>query len=241
MMKKEHKTAADGLKGYSVGLVMLDTKFTRIPGDIGNPATFSFPLRYQVVKGASINRVVFQRDKSLLEPFLEACQALCQEGVKVLVTTCGFLAMFHRELSQSLEVPIFTSSLLQVPLVYAVTGQRRVGILTANSDTLTDLHFESVGASHIPRAVEGVQHTYFGDFLLNDREGKMDVAAAEQDMVGMANRLVSGHDDIGAIVLECTNMPPFARAVQRAVGLPVFDIVTLTNMAYENVNRRAYS
>jgi Asp/Glu/hydantoin racemase len=226
--------------GFAVGIIMLETKFPRIPGDIGNATTFSFPVLYRIVRGASGRRVVIDRDPSLLEPFIEAGQELRREGVKMIATSCGFLAMFHRELCQALDVPVFTSSLVQIPLVYSVTGCRRVGVLTANAGSLTDLHFESVGASGIPLAVEGVEKDYLWTVFRDDLE-ELDVDRAEKDVVKAAKRLVSKHSDIGGIVLECTNLPPFARSVQQAVGLPVFDIVTLINMGYEAVSRRDYN
>lgn len=226
--------------GPAVGILMLETRFPRIPGDIGNGSTFQFPVIYKVVKGASPSRVVMERDPGLLEPFIAAGKELLTEGVKTIVTSCGFLALFHRELSQALTVPVFTSSLIQIPLVYHATGCRRVGVLTANSDALTEKHFESIGASGIPVAIEGLQKTYFGGVLLNDLP-ELDVESAEKDIVEAAGRLASNNRDIGAIVLECTNFPPFAQSIQRNTGLPVFDMITLTNMAYAVVTRRAWS
>ncbi len=226
--------------GLTLGILMMDTRFPRIPGDIGNAATFPFPVQYRVVKGATGQRLVVERDQSLLQPFIQAGQELCATGSKVLTTSCGFLAMFHRELTRALPVPVFTSSLLQIPLVHTVTGGRRVGVLTAKAGGLTDLHFESVGAAGIPMAIEGLEHTHFGG-VLNGDLNRLDIDQAEEDMVSAARRLVEKHPDIGAVVLECTNMPPFAKSVQRAVGLPVFDIITLVTLAYEALNRKDYS
>ncbi len=225
--------------GFLVGILMLETKFPRIPGDVGNATTFPFPVVYRIVKGASPTRVVMERDPALIEPFVVAGKELIKEGTKAIITSCGFLAMFHREFSQALSVPVFTSSLIQIPLVYHATGGRRVGVLTANSEALTERHFESVGASGIPVAVEGIQDSYFGKVLLNDKE-ELDRASAEKDVVEAAKRLVKKSSDIGAVVLECTNFPPFAKSIQEAVRLPIFDIITLTNMAYKAAQREAY-
>ena len=225
--------------GFAVGIIMLETRFPRIPGDIGNASTFSFPVLYKVVKGASAKRLVLERDRTLLEPFIEAGRELSREGVKAITTSCGFLAMFHRELSQALDVPVYTSSLIQIPLVHAATGFRRVGVVTANTEALTELHFESVGAKGIPLAIEGVEKHYLWTVFRDDLL-ELDVREAEKNVIDAARRLVSKHGDVGAIVLECTNMPPYAKAVQDAVGLPVFDIVTLTNMAHEIAVRRKY-
>jgi len=97
-----------------VGIIMLDTSFPRIKGDIGNPDTFNFPVLYKVVKDASPARIVLQADKSLIQPFIEAGLALIREGAKLITTSCGFLALFHNELTDALNVPVFSSSLQQV-------------------------------------------------------------------------------------------------------------------------------
>lgn len=225
--------------GFTVGIITLETQFPRVVGDIGNALTFPFPVLYRSVPGASVSRVVIDRDRTLLQPFVEAGQALLREGVKAIVTTCGFLALFQRELSQTLPVPVYTSSLMQIPLAYVATGHRKVGVLTVNSNTLTDLHFESVGAAGIPLAVEGFQETHFGDVLIHDRL-ELDLAQAKEDVLGAARRLVSRHPEIGSIVFECTNLPPFAKAVQEAVGLPIFDIISLVHLAYATAERKPF-
>jgi Asp/Glu/hydantoin racemase len=161
-----------------------------------------------------------------------------REGVKTIVTSCGYLALYQKELAQSLKVPVFSSSLLQIPLAYAATG-RRVGVLTADERALGKRHFESVGASGIPVAVEGIRESYFWNVLTND-SSELDVALAEQEVLQAGRRLVAHWSDIGAIVLECTNLPPFAKSIQQALGLPVYDMVTLTHLAYETVCRKSY-
>src|SRR4051794_18491291 len=137
---------------------MLDTSFPRIPGDIGNATSFDFPVRYQVVKGASPDRLVLERDPSLLNPFIAGARDLERAGVRAITTSCGFLALFHRELADSVRVPVFSSALLQVPLVHAMLRRdQRVGILTAHSGALTEQHFVGVGWSSekIPIKVVG--------------------------------------------------------------------------------------
>ena len=111
----------------SVGVIMLDTHFPRIKGDIGNPDTFDFPVQYKIVKGASPDRVVLQADRRLIQPFIEAGRSLIRNGAKILTTSCGFLALFHNELTQALSVPIFSSSLLQVHMAQSIIKQEQRG------------------------------------------------------------------------------------------------------------------
>lgn len=226
--------------GQAIGILMLDTVFPRLPGDIGNATTFSYPVIYKTVENATIERVVKKADTRLTEPFVRAGMELVNAGARAIVTSCGFMAIFQKELAGALPVPVYTSSLLQVPLVYSMLRpDQKVGILTADSDSLDERHFRGVGIENIPKAVEGIQDTYLGDILLNNRV-QMDEQRAEKDMEDTVRRLLRKNPDVGAIVLECTNMPPFARAVQKAAGLPVFDIITLTDYVYSGVVKKNY-
>jgi hypothetical protein len=104
--------------GEAIGIITLDTCFPRIPGDVGNATTFDFPVRFKVVAGASPRRVVHEQDPELLRPFIEAAQELEHTGCRAITTTCGFLALFQKDMAASVNVPLFTSSLLQVPVVH---------------------------------------------------------------------------------------------------------------------------
>jgi len=211
----------------SLGVVMLDTRFPRPLGDIGNPQTFAFPVRYRTVRGASPRKVVIERDPSLLAPFIEAARALEREGVAAVATSCGFLALFQDAMAAGVSVPMWTSSLLLVAEIEAgLAAGRRVGIVTADAASLTAAHLRAVGArADTPR--EGLAlDSRFRATLLEDRS-ELDVDEAERATVAAAQRLIARHAEVGAIVLECTNMPPYADAVRAATGLPVHDITTL--------------
>src|SRR5215510_11123259 len=141
--------------GFTVGILMLDTRFPRIPGDMGNAATFAFPVRYHRVPGAEPDLVVRQGAAALLPAFVEGARALEREGVGAITTNCGFLAKFQGELSAAVAVPVFTSSLLLVPLVHrTLPPGRRVGIMTVDASSLTAEHFDGAGIGlDIPVAV----------------------------------------------------------------------------------------
>jgi hypothetical protein len=65
----------------------------------------------------------------------------------------------------------------------------------------------------------------FSRVMINDEE-RLDVAAAERDILAAGDRLVGSHEGIGAVLLECTNMVPYARALSQRLRLPVFSIYT---------------
>ncbi|MCF8038151.1 MAG: aspartate/glutamate racemase family protein [Desulfohalobiaceae bacterium] len=222
-----------------IGIIMLDTEFPRIPGDVGNPGTFSFPVRYEIVNGASAERVVHQADPLLLPPFLEAARKLETQGVKALATSCGFLALFHQELVRAVNIPVFSSSLLQVYQARAIIKRdQEVGIIAADSRRLTPRHFAGLGLSPPPKAVVGLEGAGEFSAVFFNNKPHLDREKLEQEVVAVARQLIQRHPRVGALVLECTNLPPYAGAVQEFCGLPVFDVVTLINYAYAVVCQR---
>jgi Asp/Glu/hydantoin racemase len=220
--------------GFTVGILMLDTRFPRIPGDMGNATTFPFPVRYQRVAGADPDLVVRRGAEGLLPRFVEGARALEREGVGAITTNCGFLIKYQRELAAAVAVPVFTSSLLLVPLVHRMLpAGRRVGLMTVNAASLGPEHLAGAGiAPEIPIAIAGMEGEKEFTRVLLDDELELDVDLAREEHVRVARRLVAAHPDLGAIVLECTNMPPYAGDIRRATGLPVFDIVSLVTLAH---------
>lgn len=229
--------------GEALGILMLDTRFPRIPGDIGHARSFSFPVRYKRVEGASPRRIVEEGDPSLLAPFIEAARDLESAGVKAITTSCGFLALFQKEMAAALNVPVFTSSLLQIPFLASLFGGKgRVGVLTARAASLTERHFEQCGVSGLPLVIGGMDESpeFTRVFLEKDDRGgvpSLDVDAAEAELKEAARALVERAPDINFVVLECTNMPPFRKAIQESCGKPVFDIISLAEYIHSGLVR----
>ena len=215
-----------------LGVLMLETRFPRLPGDIGHPATFDFPVRHAVVRGASARRVVGRTDPALLVPFVEAGRALVAAGADAITTSCGFLVLFQQALQEALAVPVWTSSLLLVaPLEAALPQGRCVGIVTVDAAALGAEHLHAAGAAP-DTPIEGLAPGCAFQRSLLDDEPALDAEAACAETVAAAARLAARRPEIGALVLECTNMPPYADAVRRATGLPVHDLTTLLRSRY---------
>ncbi len=224
--------------GEAIGVLVLDTRMPRIPGDIGNATTFDFPVRFKRVKGATADRVVEQGDPECLHLFINAAKELEEDGVRAITTSCGFLIMFQDEIARALRVPFFSSSLLQVPLVYRMLGSRaRIGILTANDTTLPK-HLEKAGILNIPLAIKGAQDEpdFYNVFVKNSEI--RDVSKAGQAVLRMAKKIVEKYPDVGAFVCEGTNFSSFGELVQKAIGLPFFDIITMTRWVYAAVVKK---
>ena len=212
---------------------MLESTFPRIPGHTGNASSFGCPVRLQPVKGAGYRRLIVERDPTLLQPFVDAARALEAEGVKAITTNYGFLTLFQRELAAALKAPVFTSSLMMVSILCNMLGPKeKLGIMTVNAAALSEARYNGVGWSSedYPVVVVGMEEEPLFTKVFQENRFEFDEEQMEADMVNVARRLVAEHPDIGAILFECTNMPPYAQAVQQAVGLPIFHILSLIDM-----------
>jgi Asp/Glu/hydantoin racemase len=227
--------------GAPLGILMLEARFPRIPGDMGNAGTWPFPVLYRVVRGATPERVVLQGAAGLLPDFLDAAEELVALGAEAITTNCGFLSLFQRELAERVGVPVATSSLMQVPWVQATLPPgRRVGVVTVSRGSLTPAHLD---AASVPRDVPVVGTENGQEFfrvLIRAEKQDMDVALAQQDILDAGRELVARHPEVGAIVLECTNMPPYAAALQEATGLPVYDIYSMISWFQLGLRPRAF-
>jgi Asp/Glu/hydantoin racemase len=226
--------------GASVGILMLDAQFPRIPGDMGNALTWPFPVHYKVVRDASPDRVVRRGAEGLLDRFIDAARALVADGVDGITTNCGFLSLYQDALAAAVPVPVATSSLMQVGMVNGLLAPgKRAGILTISASTLTEDHLAKAGVpagTPVHSTEGGVEFTRA--ILGNART--LDVTLARQDNVEAALQMQARHPELGAIVLECTNMVPYAADIRAATGLPVFTIESFVSWFQSGLSPRRY-
>lgn len=206
-----------------LGILMLDTRFPRPPGDIGCARTFEragIEVRYLRMQGVGPRRAVQESDRAMLESVMRGALQLEREGAGLVATTCGFLSRYQPHLARALRVPVITSSLLQareLPLPGIVTIDQR------------SLGPSELGGAGVPTGVpvQGVRPgSEFRERILGN-EPTLDLERARQDVVEAARALVEAHPSVRSIVLECTNMPPYREAVREATGRTVVDMETL--------------
>jgi Asp/Glu/hydantoin racemase len=129
---------------------------------------------------------------------------------------------------------------MQVPLVQSLLPQgKRVGVLTISAATLSPDHLRAAGAPSDLPVVGTDEGREFTRVILGD-EPELDVAAAEQDILDAGDRLIERHPEIGGVVLECTNMAPYARALSERLKLPVFDVVSLVTWFHAGLAPRDF-
>lgn len=226
--------------GASVGILMLEARFPRIEGDMGNALTWPFPVLYRVVRGATPDLVVRRGAEGTLDAFIDAARDLVRDGADGITTNCGFLSLFQQELAAAVRVPVATSSLMQVALVNRLLPPgKKAGILTISSSSLSQEHLRKAGVPEgtpIGSTESGHEFTR----VILDNENELDVDLARRDNVEAALALRDANPDLGAIVLECTNMVPYAAAVRSATGLPVFSIYTMVTWFQASLEPRPF-
>jgi Asp/Glu/hydantoin racemase len=234
--------------GNSIGVIMQHDGLIRLPGDIGNLTTYDYPVTFRVVREVSVPTLMSDEVLNYAEPFIQAACDLEEMGCTAITGGCGFLALLQPLLAEAVSVPVFSSALIQVPLVRAMLRRdQAVGIVTANARNLSEAHFNAVGWStrDVPVEIVGIDDVPGCEFnretLRQVEEDPTMLGRLEASMISLVRLLLERRPETGAIVFECTNMPPFAAAVQHTFNLPIFDSVTLANMVHEAVTRRPYT
>lgn len=207
---------------------MLETRFPRVVGDVGNAATWPFAVDFEIVRGVGAEAAVRELDPTRFEQqFIDAAQRLEARGARAIATSCGFLILLQERLQAAVAVPVLSSSLLQVPWIASLLGpQKKIAILTFERSALRQQHLAAARILPAHVVIAGLEETPFHATIAQDLE-TLDVQRARDDHVAIARRLLEEHPDAGAFVLECTNMPPYASAIREATGLPVYDVTTM--------------
>jgi hypothetical protein len=236
--------------GMGLGIIVLDDAYPGFPGDVRNASAFPYPIQYEIAQGVDNYTLVWEADKSpCLPPIQRAAKNLERMGCRAIAAECGYFAYFQKDIAGHVDIPVFMSSLLQVPFIQQVIGpEKSVGIVCAQKRFLSETHLRNVGIDLSSNfIVAGAQDEYGCPEFDNlwDPEKRPEIpeiyyAKAEEDMIRVCTEVCATHPSIGALMLECTGMQPFARAVQRAVDLPVFSWGTLLDYAYSVVVHRDY-
>lgn len=166
---------------------------------------------------------------------------MVNDGVRAIICACGYLGYFQKELSAALDVPVYTSSLLQIPLIkLGLKANQRIGLLCANKENMKDRLLASVGVngSTILEIVGMSDQSELQHILYNDLAFNNDTLT--QQVVTKAQKMVANNPDIRAILIECSDLPPYAAAIQDATNLPVFDFTTMINWVHQSVQQKDY-
>lgn len=230
--------------GMGLGVIILDDVYPGFPGDIRNASAYPFPIQYEIAEGVDIYKLVRgtgAEKAELLAPIVAAARKLERMGCRAIAAECGYFAWFQQEIAAAVSVPVFASSLLQIPLAQTVIGHTRtVGVLMSGLRFLDERHLTAVGAAPgtnyvVHGAMDDRRIPQFDNLWnadLRPDPPEADYAQAEDEIVAVAAEFARAHPRMGAMVLECTGFQPFGRAIQREIEMPVFSWSTLLDYAY---------
>lgn len=230
--------------GYPIGIICAQWHIPFIPGDVNHAASFDYPVRYLPVEvpGADILRGAADRER-FTEVIVAAARHLESEGVRAITSNCGFFGLWQRAVADAVSVPVFMSSLLLVPFIRSLIGtERKVGVVVANSAAVTDGLLESVGVGRDAATVfAGLESFSHFESVVLEESGKLDSDVMRAEITQACRDLVVEHPEIGALLLECSDLPVYSQAVHEAVGIPVFDWVALIDFVERAVVPKHYS
>ena len=229
--------------GHAVGIILVDVRTPFIPGDVGNASTYPFPVVYRTVPEVTLERLIEQGDKSLTDNVINTARELENMGVRAIASDCGYMIHFQAEVAAAVSVPVIMSSLIQLPMLERSIGpERKIGVICANKPRLTNDMLALAGLRDPSRVViRGMQDSAAFRSPILDEEPLLDDELIEKDITDTARELVAAHPEVGPILLECSNMPPYAHAIQRATGRPVFDFTTLIGVYFAAAFRRPFA
>jgi hypothetical protein len=228
--------------GNCVGILDADWLVPYIPGDVTNASTFDFPVLYKMVEGLDL-KLVLQGDKSQSDAIVNAVVELEQQGVKCITGDCGFLIHYQEEAADAVDVPVFLSSLLQLPLVEHFIGRNKsVALVCADRSAVDGDVLRKAGSTESTTIiVEDLLETEeFAIRLLQPSEC-LDSDKSQREVVKICQRLQAENPKLGAFLFECSMLPPYSHAAQAATGLPVFDFITMINLFQKSTHRRPFT
>ena len=229
------------VSGYPIGILCLDVSYPLIPGNVVNAYTYDFPVRIKVVKGATTERI-FRNDRTLLDDFIQAGKELESEGVRAISGACGYFANFQKELAESLDVPVFSSALCQAPWIRCgLRADQKVGIIASIKKDITPELLQAVGITDPSWiAIEGLENTVQFSALDRCEKFEFNNSVVRKEVVDVARKLAE-ENNLGAILLECSDIPCYAADIQRATNLPVFDYISMIRWMHHAVAQRRYN
>jgi aspartate/glutamate racemase len=221
--------------GQDVGIIMLDCNFPRPPGDIGNARTFHFPVRYEVLEGIPAAHLTTQEEPAAVAALVNAAKRLERSGVRVILTSCGLFLRHQERLAAAVKVPVATSAVLLLPFLRALLPPgRKVGVLTADATTLSPILSKAGWNDPEQVVVAGMEDCpIFRRAILDPAPPfALDSLGIEREVLRVAEDLLKKEPDIAAILVECTNLPPYSRALRETFRLPLFDVIDLARLLH---------
>lgn len=224
--------------GFAIGIIAVHLVYPKMPGNVANATTYPFPVLYKEVD-FEIERL-FEGDPAICNSIVEAAKELEQQGVRAIIGACGYFAHFQNQVAEAVNVPVFMSSLCQLPLIKTgLSNKKSIAVFAASGEHLDEELLHKVGTDMNRLVIENIGGLKsFAPIRWGKTE--LDNGKLTDELCEAAVNLVKKRPDLGAILLECSDLPPYAKAIQTVTGLPVFDFNTMIDLVYHAVVQKNY-
>ena len=205
-----------------VSVLQLDTRFCRVPGDVGCADSYVNDPEIIRVPRASVADVVSDQPNQIdLDPFLKAIE---QATGDVIVTSCGFLSPFQGELQNVTDKPVIASVLNMLSDLKVPKGAERSSVLTFDATRMVETHFPnpySAGDFHVVglRPDNPLRQRIVGDVPDRFVPSDMQDAVIHDFAAAMTPKTET-------VILECTNLPPYKPQMRRNRNVRIVDILS---------------
>ena len=228
--------------GYAVGIILLDCRCPFIPGDVGNASTYRYPVIYKTVQGLTAS-ICIKGASDFNEQVAETARELALYGVGIISGDCGFMLQYQKIVRETVNLPVVMSSLLQLPLIsLTMNPSYPIGIITADASSLTEAYLINSGIKiKNPLIIRGLEREPEFKTTTVDEKGTLDSDLIRDEVVKVAVNMVKDYPKMGTILLECSMLPPYAKAVQEATGLPIYDFITMIDYVQSVAYRKSFS
>lgn len=226
------------LGGHAIGIIAVDLVYPKLPGNVVNATTYSYPVIYKKVS-FEIEQL-FDGAPELEKMIVDAAKELVKDGARAIIGACGYFAHFQKQVAAAVDVPVFMSSLCQLPIIkIGLKPEQKVLVMCASGDSVNQEFFSKVGANLDDCIIQDVGSM---ESFAPIRWGKtvLDNKKLTEDLAALAKKAMEEHPEVGAILLECSDLPPYACEIQRATGLPVFDFITMIDWVEHAVVQKRY-
>ena len=235
-----HSITGQTSYGETIGILLLDSRAPFIHGDVGNARTYAYPVRFKRIDGLTVERIM-AHDLRFIDKMVEGARELQQEGVRAITGDCGFMAIYQSAVRDAVDIPVFLSSLIQIPFIRStLPDDAKIGVITANAPSLTPDVFKMIGVDGAATVVRGLEMLPYFRAAALDEVGTLDSDRIREEVTDAATRMVAEHPEVQSLLLECSMLPPYGDAVSRATGLPVYDFLTMIDYVYSALFKRRF-
>lgn len=227
--------------GVPIGILVFEAEYAAmVPGAVCNATSYDFPIVIEQVKGMGFADLQ-NKNRKVIPKIIEAAKRLEEKGVRAITSTCGFFAIFQKEVASAVKVPVFLSSLLQLPFMALGLGENEsIGVVTAQARYLDKDFLHAAGADHVPVVIIGLEDApYFRSHII-DEQPVLNTDEIEKEVIAAVNKLIEARPGVSMLLLECSELPPYSKKVQDLTGLPVFDFQTMIRFVFTSVVQKEY-